>query len=84
VLLLTRDSVLEYLGEVTIAPITSTIRDLPSEVVLGPADGVPRTCAINLDHIQTVPQSRLGALVATLPTARMQEVREALLFALGY
>jgi mRNA interferase MazF len=35
VVILTRDSVLEYLGEVTIAPITSTIRDIPSEVALG-------------------------------------------------
>ncbi len=34
VLLLTRDSILEYIGEVTIAPITSTIRDIPSEVSL--------------------------------------------------
>lgn len=84
VLLLTRDSVLEYLEEVTIAPITSTIRDIPSEVVLGPADGLPRTCAINLDHVQTVPKTRLGGLIATLPSPRMQEVREALLFALGY
>ena len=84
VLLLTRDSVLAYLGEVTIAPLTRTIRDIPSEVVLGPADGLPRTCAINLDHVQTVPQTRLGGLVATLPASRMQEVREALRFALGY
>lgn len=41
VLLLTRDSVLEYLGEVTIAPITTTIRDIRSEVLLTPEDGMP-------------------------------------------
>jgi mRNA interferase MazF len=84
VVVLTRDSVLEYLGEVTVAPITSTIRDIPSEVVLDPGDGVPRRCAINLDHLQTVSKDRLGGLVATLPSARMAEVRDALLFALGY
>ena len=84
VVILTRDSVIEYLGEVTIAPITSTIRDIPSEVVLGPADGVPRPCAINLDHLQTVSQARLGGLVSTLSASRMQEIRGALLFALGY
>ena len=84
VVVLTRDSVLEYLGEVTVAPITSTIRDIPSEVVLDPDDGVPRRCAINLDHVQTVSKDRLGGLVATLPAARMVEVRDALLFALGY
>lgn len=84
VVVLTRDSVIEYLGEVTIAPITSTVRDIPSEVVLGPADGLPRPCAINLDHVQTVSKARLGGLIATLPAARLHEVREALLFALGY
>ena len=84
VVVLTRDSVLEYLGEVTVAPITSTIRDIPSEVVLDSDDGVPQRCAINLDHLQTVSKDRLGGLVATLPAARMVEVRDALLFALGY
>ena len=83
VVVLTRDSVLEYLGEVTVAPITSTIRDIPSEVVLDSDDGVPQRCAINLDHVQTVSKDRLGGLVATLPAARMVEVRDALLFALG-
>lgn len=83
VLVLTRDSVLEYLGEVTVAPITTTIRDIPSEVVLDSDDGVPQPCAINLDHLQTVSKDRLGGLVATLPAARMAEVRDALLFALG-
>jgi len=84
VVLLTRDSVLDYLGEVTIAPITTTIRDIPSEVVIGPEDGVPRQCAINLDHVQTVAKNRLGGVITTLPSARMAEVRDALLFALGY
>jgi mRNA interferase MazF len=61
--------VLDYLGEVTVAPITSSIRDIPSEVVVGPDDGVPRLCAINLDHVQTVAKDRLGGIVATLPAA---------------
>jgi mRNA interferase MazF len=84
VVVLTRDSVLDYLGEVTVAPITSTIRDIPSEVVVGPEDGMPRRCAINLDHLQTVSKNQLGGIVATLPAVRMIEVRDALLFALGY
>jgi len=84
VVILTRDSVIDYLGEVTIAPITSTIREIPSEVAIGPEDGVPRECAINLDHMQTVAKNRLGGIIATLPSARMAEVRDALLFALGY
>jgi mRNA interferase MazF len=84
VVILTRDSVLAYLGEVTIAPITSTIRDIPSEVILETGDGLPSRCAINLDHVQTVPKHRLGAIVATLSQERMVAIREALFFALGY
>lgn len=84
VLILTRDSILESLGEVTIAPVTSTIRDIPSEVVLTEEDGMPRACAVNLDHVQTVAKGKLGALITTLPMVRMQEVRAALLFALGF
>ena len=52
VLIITRDSVLEYLGEVTVAPITSTVRDIPSEVFLSKQDGMTKDCAINFDHIQ--------------------------------
>lgn len=84
VLILTRDSVLDYLGEVTIAPITSTVRDIPSEVVLTDEDGMVRTCAVNLDHLQTVGKERVGALLTTLSATRMREVRAALLFALGF
>jgi mRNA interferase MazF len=84
VLVLTRDSALEFLGEVTIAPITTPNRDIPSEVDLSAADGVARPCAVNLDHVQTVTRAKLGALVTTLSSRKMAEVRSALLFALGF
>ncbi|MBI2059611.1 MAG: type II toxin-antitoxin system PemK/MazF family toxin [Nitrospirae bacterium] len=84
VVILTRDSILEYLGEVTVAPITSTIRGIPSEVLLASSDGMPRECAVNLDHLQTVSKGRLGALVTTLSARKMLEIRSAFLFALGY
>src|SRR5512135_3333057 len=80
VLILTRNSALEFLGEVTIAPIASTVRGIPSEVVLTKEDGLPRECAINLDHIQTVARGRLGALIATVSDDKMRAVRQALLF----
>lgn len=83
VLVLTRDSVLEYLSEVTIAPITSTVRDIPSEVFLSTDDGMLRDCAINCDHLQTVSKSKIGALVASLPAARMAAVGRAIRFALA-
>lgn len=84
VLVLTRNSALESLGDVSVAPITSTVREIPTEVVLGPGDGLPRDCAINLDHGQTVSSARVGGVVATLTDSRMAEVRSALLFALGF
>jgi mRNA interferase MazF len=84
VLVLTRDSALDFLGEATVAPITSTIRDIPAEVLLTEANGMPRASAINLDHLQTVPQDRLEGVITTLASDRMAEVRAALLFALGF
>ena len=82
VLILTRNSILDYLNEVTVAPITSTIRDIPSEVFLSKQDGVRNACVISLDHIQTVSKSRLGSLITTLPEERLAEVRSAIAFAL--
>ena len=58
VLILTRDSALEFLGEVTVAPITTTIRDIPSRVLLTKADGMSKDCAVNFDHLQTVSKGR--------------------------
>ena len=83
VLLLTRGSALRYLSRVTIAPITSTIRGVPSEVALGTEDGMKGPCAVNLHNVVTVPQAGLGRRVATLSSARMREVCLALAFALG-
>jgi mRNA interferase MazF len=82
VLVLTRDSILEYLGEVTVAPITSTIRDIPSEVVLTTDDGMPKECAVNFDHMQTVSRDKIGPLIARLSPAKLAQVRSAILFAL--
>jgi mRNA interferase MazF len=84
VLLLTRDSASAFLGEVTVAPITTTIRGIPTEVLLGPDDGMPQPCAVNLDHVQTVARARLGPLMTTLDADKLRSVREALLFALGF
>jgi mRNA interferase MazF len=84
VLILTRDSALEFLGEVTIAPITSTIRDIPTEVLLTKTDGMPRDCAVNLDHLQTISKGKIGSLITTLSASKMQQLRPSLLFALGF
>jgi mRNA interferase MazF len=75
---------LDFLGEVTVAPITSTVRDIPSEVLLTNFDGMPRDCAVNLDHLQTVSKGKIGSLVTTLSAGKMQQVRSSLVFALGF
>ncbi len=81
---LTRDSALQFLGEATIAPITSTIRGIPTEVPLKESDGVKTACVINLDHVQTVSKGKLGALIAKLSEEKMSEIKQALLFAYGF
>jgi mRNA interferase MazF len=84
VLILTRTSSLRFLTGITIAPITSTIRTIPSEVLLTPdEDGVLSACAVNLDNMQTVPKAQIGRVLTTLSAARMHEVEQALCFALG-
>ena len=83
VLILTRDSVLDYLGEVTVAPITSIVRNIPSEVFLSKPDGMPRDCAVNCDHLQTVSKGKIGAVITSLPTTKMVDVGRAIRFALN-
>ena len=83
VLILTRDSILEYLGEVTVAPITTTVRDIPSEMFLSKPDGMIKECAINLDHIQTVSKGKIGSLITTLSPDKLEHVGDAIQFALN-
>ena len=84
VLILTRDSAISVLHSVTVAPITSTIRSIPSEVILTQADGLPTTCAVNFDNLQTVPKSNIGDRIARLPVQKMKEAGAATAFALGF
>ena len=82
-LVLTRNSALAYLSTATVAPVTSTIRGVPSEVVLNEEDGMKSPCAVNLHNAVTVSQHRLGKRLAQLSPARMNEVCAALRFSLG-
>jgi mRNA interferase MazF len=83
IVILTRDAILEYLGEITVAPITSTIRSIPSEVLLSNKDGMKNNCAINCDHIQTVSKSQVGSLITTLSNDKLTDLRSAICFALN-
>ena len=83
VVILTRNSILEYLGEVTVAPVTSTIRDIPSEVILSHLDGMQNDCAVNCDHIQTVSKLNIGSMITSLSKEKLNEIRDAINFALN-
>ena len=81
VLVLTRQEVIPLLRTVMVAPITSTIRGAPSEVIIGVEAGLKHESAVNLDHVQTVDQGRLGRFLGSLGREAMAEVCEALAIA---
>lgn len=82
-LVLTRQEAIGNLNEILLALATSTIRGLPTEVELGPEDGMPRVCVLNLDHIDTVGKGHLTEHITTLGPERMDEVCRALSAATG-
>ena len=83
VLVLTRNDAIPMLNTVTVAPVTSTVRGVKSELVLGVEDGMPRFCAANFHQLQTVPRDDLGERIVTLSTEKMKEADRALCYALG-
>jgi mRNA interferase MazF len=83
VLILTRDSAIGHLSTVTVAPISSTLRSVPSEVILDVEDGMKSPCAVDLHNAVTVSQERLGKRVCSLNANRISEVCAALRFSLG-
>ncbi|MBC7930237.1 MAG: type II toxin-antitoxin system PemK/MazF family toxin [Rubrivivax sp.] len=85
VLILTRNSAIPFLTGITIAPLTTTIRSIPSEVLLTrDEDGVSADCVVNVDNLQTVQKANLGTYITHLSLERMREVRAAVEFALGF
>jgi mRNA interferase MazF len=83
VLLLSRNRAYEVRSAVVVAPVTSTIRRIPVEVHLGPADGMPRECVVNLDDLLTIPKRLLLQRLTTLSEEKMQEVSQAIKFSLA-
>lgn len=81
--LLTRNSAYAGRTSVTVAPLTTTIRDIPVEVRLGPQQGVPKECVANLDEVQTIHKDRLIRPLTSLPPDVMAQIDKALKFALG-
>jgi mRNA interferase MazF len=66
VLVLTRELVRPHLNTVTIAPITTTIRGLSTEVLCGPGNGLDDRCVVACDHVTTIPADRLGRQIGRL------------------
>jgi mRNA interferase MazF len=83
VVILTRDEAIELLNTVIVAPITSTIRDIPSQVAIGTDEGLDHDSAVSLDHVQSVDRSKLIRRVGRLSSEKMREVCAALAVATG-
>ena len=84
VVLLSRNEAYAVRELVTVAPITTRVRRIPTEVPLGPAEGLPKACVVNLDTITTIPRRALTEPIGPLPPEKLTAVERALLFALGF
>lgn len=81
VVVLTRAAACEAMTKVTVAPITSTVKGLSSEVPVGPAEGLDHDCAISLDNVLTIPSSRLGRTLGPLSPAQEKALARAIVLA---
>jgi mRNA interferase MazF len=83
VVLVSRDAAYAIRLSVTVAEVSTVVRAIPSEVALGKRDGMPRPCVINTDNLVTIPKTLLEAHIASLSTARLDQLDAALRFSLG-
>jgi mRNA interferase MazF len=83
VVVLSRQEVIPLLHTVMVVPVTSTIRGAPSEVTLGPDEGLRQESAANLDHVQTVERSRLVSFIGIVGPTKMRRICQALAIATG-
>ncbi|MGH8911272.1 MAG: type II toxin-antitoxin system PemK/MazF family toxin [Acidimicrobiia bacterium] len=83
VVVMHRDFAGRALRSVLVAPLTTTIRNIPTEVRLGPADGIDRECVASLDNLTLLRRDRLDRRIGQLDVGRMQELCAALNIALG-
>jgi len=82
VVLLSRDEAYAVRNAVTVAEVTSTIRGIPVEVELGPQDGLPKKCVVNLDTIVTIRKDLLIERIALLRDEKIEQINSAIKFAL--
>jgi mRNA interferase MazF len=81
--ILTRRAAIPVLNAVLVAPATRTIRGIPTEVRLGPEDGMPSECALTFDNLVTVPKRLLTERITRLRPERLAQVCPALVIATG-
>lgn len=84
VLLLSRDGAYGYLSRVLAVEVTTTIRTIPQEVVLGRREGLPQRCVANLDNLRAVSIASLAERVGSLAKSRVPELKRALGYAVGW
>ena len=82
VVLLSRDAAYRVRTSVTVGMVTRVARNIPVEVALGPEDGMPQRCVVNLDQILTIPRVRLVSRITSLSGQKMALVARAIVFAL--
>ncbi len=83
VVLLSRDAAYTVRNLVLVTPVTIIVRGIPTEVGLGPEDGLPRASVVNLDVIITIPKSSLRQRITVLSVEKVRAIDEAIRFALG-
>jgi len=83
VVLLSRNEAYSVRNAVTVAEVTTTIRDIPVEVPLGTADGMPKKCVANLDTIITISKDALDDRITSLTQNKIEDINEAVRFALN-
>jgi mRNA interferase MazF len=84
VVLLSRDSAYEYLNRVLAVEVTSRVRGIPQEITLGAREGLPQRCVANLDNLRAVPKNALRQRAGRLAPRRIEELKRALGYALGW
>lgn len=84
VLLLSRTSAFAYLNKVIVAEVTSTVRGIPQEILVGKKEGLARPSVINFDNVHVVAKALLGDRVGSLTSSREREVKRALGYALDW
>jgi len=82
-LVLTRQAAIPVLRSVLVAPATRTVRRIPTELPLGPADGMPDACALSFDNLATVPKALLTERITRLSDAQLEQACGALRVATG-